>query len=199
MQSVLLPIKSVKVNPNNPRILKDEKFNKLKQSITDAPWMLDARPIVIDEDNIVLGGNMRYQALKDLGYKEIHCVQLANLTPEQKQEFIIKDNVSFGEWDWEVLANEWDLEKLEEWGLDLIGTNVDEADMGDSFSLPDGDKAPFQQITFTLADEQATEIQNAIADIKLTDEYKYMETMGNENSNGNAIYLIVQQWAEQKK
>ena len=119
MQSVLLPIKSVKVNPNNPRILKDEKFNKLKQSITDAPWMLDARPIVIDEDYIVLGGNMRYQALKDLGYKEIHCVQLANLTPEQKQEFIIKDNVSFGEWDWEVLANEWDVEKLEEWGLDL--------------------------------------------------------------------------------
>lgn len=119
MKSVLLPIKSVKVNPNNPRILKDEKFNKLKQSITDAPWMLDARPIVIDEDNIVLGGNMRYQALKDLGYKEIHCVQLANLTPEQKQEFIIKDNVSFGEWDWEVLANEWDVEKLEEWGLEL--------------------------------------------------------------------------------
>jgi hypothetical protein len=161
--------------------------------------MLDARPIVIDEANIILGGNMRYQALKDLGYKEIHCVRLANLTEEQKQEFIIKDNVSFGEWDWELLANDWDAAKLEEWGLDVIGTDINADELGDSFTLPDGDKAPFQQITFTLADEQATEIQNAIADIKATDEYKYMETMGNENSNGNAIYLIVQQWAEQKK
>ncbi len=119
MQTELLKIKDVKLNPNNPRILKDEKFSKLKDSINSAPWMLEARPIVIDEANIILGGNMRYQALKDLGYKEIHCVRLANLTEEQKQEFIIKDNVSFGEWDWELLANDWDATKLEEWGLDL--------------------------------------------------------------------------------
>ncbi len=199
MQTELLKIKEVKLNPNNPRILKDEKFTKLKDSINSAPWMLEARPIVIDEANIILGGNMRYQALKELGYKEIHCVRLVNLTEEQKQEFIIKDNVSFGEWDWELLANDWDAAKLEEWGLDVIGTDINADELGDSFTLPDGDKAPFQQITFTLADEQAIEIQNAIADIKATDEYKYMETMGNENSNGNAIYLIVQQWAEQKK
>ena len=119
MQTELLKIKEVKLNPNNPRILKDDKFTKLKDSINSAPWMLEARPIVIDEANIILGGNMRYQALKDLGYKEIHCVRLAKLTDQQKQEFIIKDNVSFGEWDWELLANDWDAAKLEEWGLDL--------------------------------------------------------------------------------
>lgn len=142
MQSILLPIKSVKVNLNNPRILKDEKFAKLKQSITDAPWMLEARPIVVDEDNIVLGGNMRYQALKELGYKEIHCVQLASLTPEQKQEFIIKDNVSFGEWDWEVLANEWDIAKLEEWGLELPVDSVEhlEAEEDDFEVVPERTK-----------------------------------------------------------
>ena len=98
-----------------------------------------------------------------------------------------------------MLANEWDNEQLIEWGLDGIGFNLDSDNYGTDFSLPDGDKAPFQQMTFTLADEQAEQIKNAIADIKQTEEYKYTETMGNENSNGNALYLIVMQWAEQKK
>jgi len=88
---------------------------------------------------------------------------------------------------------------LEEWGLDVTGWKLDPTQMGDEFTLPDGDKAPFQQMTFTLADEQAKQIKNAIADIKQTEEYKYAETMGNENSNGNALYLIVMQWAEQRK
>ena len=101
--------------------------------------------------------------------------------------------------DWEELANAWDSEKLEEWGLDLPGFDIDADDLGEEFSLPDGDKAPFQQMTFTLADEQAEQIKNAIADIKKTEEYKYTETFGNENSNGNALYLIVMQWAEQRK
>jgi hypothetical protein len=137
MQSILIPIKEVKLNPNNPRILKDDKFAKLKQSITDAPWMLEARPIVIDEANIVLGGNMRYQALKDLGYKEIHCVRLGTLTPEQKQEFVIKDNLSFGEWDWDTLANDWDAVNLEAWGLDVPTYN----EMPDYDLLDDNDEA----------------------------------------------------------
>jgi hypothetical protein len=97
------------------------------------------------------------------------------------------------------LANEWDAEELNEWGLDIGGFDANAEDYGEDFSLPDGDKAPFQQMTFTLADEQAEQIKNAIADIKATDEYKYAETMGNENSNGNALYLIVMQWAEQRK
>lgn len=196
-----MKINKIKPNPNNPRIIRDEKFAKLKKSIQDFPKMLSLRPIVVDNDFVVLGGNMRFRALQDLGYKEIPdtWVKRADeLTEAEKQEFIVKDNVGFGEWDWQELSN-WDSEKLNEWGVDVIGFDVDVNKLGEGFNLPDGDKAPFQQMTFTLADEQAEQIKNAIAEIKQTEEYKYCETMGNENSNGNALYLIVSQWAEQRK
>jgi hypothetical protein len=160
--------------------------------------MLEIRPVVVNADMIVLGGNMRLKACKEAGLKEIPIIFADDLTEEQQKEFIIKDNVGFGEWDWDMIANEWDSNQLEEWGLDLPGfDNVE--DLGENFSLPNGDKAPFQQMTFTLADEQAEQIQNALSDIKQTEEYKYAETMGNENSNGNALYLIIMQWAGQKK
>jgi hypothetical protein len=148
---------------------------------------------------IVLGGNMRLKACIEAGLKDVSIIKASELTVEQQNEFIIKDNVGFGEWNWDDLANDWDETQLIEWGLDLPVFFNDSDDLGTDFSLPDGDKAPFQQMTFTLADEQAIQIQNAIADIKLTDEYKYAETMGNENSNGNALYLIIMQWAEQRK
>ena len=194
-------IKDIKSNPNNPRIIKDEKFEKLKKSIKEFPKMMALRPMVINEDNIVLGGNMRLKALKDLGYKDLPeewIKRAEDLTDEEARRFIIADNVGFGEHDWDILANEWDSVELEDWGLDAW-QNIDDIETSDEFSLPDGDKEPFQQMTFTLADEQAEQIKNAIADIKLTEEYKYCETMGNENSNGNALYLIIMQWAEQKK
>jgi len=191
-------INEIKPNPNNPRIIKDDKFKKLVKSIQDFPQMLELRPIVIDENNIVLGGNMRLKACIEAGLTDVPVKQAKELTEEQKKEFIVKDNVGFGEWDWSDLANNWETEELEEWGLDIIGfSNVD--DLGEGFTLPDGDKSPFQQMTFTLADEQATQLKNAIEEIKSTEEYKYVETMGNENSNGNALYLIIMQWAEQKK
>jgi len=193
-----VPINTVKANPNNPRIIKDDKFAKLVKSINEFPQMLNLRPIVVNDDMVVLGGNMRLKACKEAGLKEIPIIKASELTEQQQKEFIVKDNVGFGEWDWSDLANNWDSEQLEEWGLDIPGfSNVD--DLGENFSLPDGDKAPFQQMTFTLADEQAIQIKNAIDDIKGTEEYKYAETMGNENSNGNALYLIIMQWAEQKK
>ena len=192
-------INTVKANPNNPRVIKDDKFRKLVQSIKDFPEMLEIRPIVVNQDMIVLGGNMRLKACKEAGLKEVPIIHADNLTEEQQREFIIKDNVSGGEWDWELLASEWDTELLDEWGLDLPGFDADLEEFGEDFSLPDGDKEPFQQMTFTLADEQAEQIKNAIADIKGTEEYKYCETMGNENSNGNALYLIIMQWAEQRR
>jgi hypothetical protein len=161
--------------------------------------MLELRPIVVNDDMIALGGNMRLKALEHLGIEETYIIKAKDLTDKQEQEFIIKDNVGYGEWDWDQLANEWDVEDLDEWGLDLPLDFVNADEFGENFSLADGDKAPFQQMAFTLADEQATQIKNAIADIKLSDEYKYMETMGNENSNANALYLIIMQWAEQKK
>ena len=192
-------LSEVKLNPNNPRLIKDDKFKKLVQSIKDFPEMLEIRPIVVNKDMIILGGNMRYKACKEAGLKEIPIIIADNLTEEQQREFLIKDNTSGGEWDFEMLANEWDVEQLEEWGLDVGGFDLDSDELGTEFSLPDGDKAPFQQMTFTLADEQAEQIKNAIADIKQTEEYKYCETLGNENSNGNALYLIIMQWAEQRK
>lgn len=191
-------LSEVKRNPNNPRIIKDDKFTKLVKSIKEFPKMLEIRPIVVNADMIVLGGNMRLKACKEAGLKEVPVIFAHDLTEEEQKQFIIKDNVGFGEWDWDMIANEWDAAEIQEWGFDIPGfDNVD--DLGEEFSLPEGDKAPFQQMTFTLADEQAEQIQNAIANIKQTQEYKYAETMGNENSNGNALYLIIMQWAEQKK
>ena len=191
-------ISEVKNNPNNPRLIKDDKFKKLVASINSFPEMLEKRPIVVDEDLMVLGGNMRLKASAEAGLKEVWIDIAEGWSEEQKAEFIIKDNVGFGVWDWDILANEWNSVQLEEWGMDSW-QNMDDIETSDEFSLPDGDKEPFQQQTYTLADAQAIEIKNAIADVKKTDEYKYMETFGNENSNGNALYLIISQWEEQKK
>lgn len=109
----------LKPNPDNPRIIKDYKFKKLVQSIKDFPQMLELRPIVVNEDNLVLGGNMRLKACEEAGLKEVHIIQAKDLTPEQQKEFIVKDNVGFGEWDWDILANDWNAEQLNDWGLDV--------------------------------------------------------------------------------
>lgn len=119
MQTKLVAINSIKANPNNPRIIKDDKFNKLVKSIAEFPKMLQLRPIVVDADNIVLGGNMRLKACKEAGLKEVYIIEAKDLTDAEQQQFIIKDNVGFGEWDWNVLANEWDADDLAEWGLDI--------------------------------------------------------------------------------
>lgn len=117
-----MKISEIKNNPNNPRLIKDDKFEKLKKSIEQFPQMMELRPIVIDEDGVILGGNMRFQAIKALKMKDIpdEWVKRAEeLTEEQKKEFVIKDNAGFGDWDWDSLANEWDADKLADWGLDV--------------------------------------------------------------------------------
>ena len=111
-------IKEIKSNPNNPRVLKDDKFKKLVQSLKDFPEMANVRPIVVNTEMIVLGGNMRLRAMQEAGWKKAP-VQIVDWSIEKQNEFIIKDNVGFGEWDWDVLANEWNEEELENWGLDL--------------------------------------------------------------------------------
>jgi len=119
----IVKISEVKPNPKNPRILKDDKFKKLVKSIQEFPDMLNKRPLIVftDVDNkyVVLGGNQRLRALKELKHETVPIIVADEWTEEQKNEFLIKDNVGFGEWDWDSLANEWDVEKLEEWGLDL--------------------------------------------------------------------------------
>ena len=123
-------INEVKLNPNNPRIIKDDKFAKLVKSIQELPQMLEIRPIVVNADMVVLGGNMRLKACKEAGLKEVPIIIADNLSEEQQREFLIKDNVSGGEWDFEMLANEWDVEQLEDWGLD-VPTFLEETEQKD--------------------------------------------------------------------
>ena len=112
-------IQEIKSNPNNPRLIKDHKFKQLVKSIQDFPQMLELRPIVIDENNMVLGGNMRLKACLEAGLTDVPVIHANNLSEAQKKEFIIKDNISFGEHDWDALANEWNIIELDEWGLDI--------------------------------------------------------------------------------
>lgn len=113
------PIKTIKANPNNPRLIKDERFQKLVQSIKDFPQMLELRPIVVNAAGVVLGGNMRLKACQAAGLTEVPVIAAESLTEAQEREFIIKDNVGFGEWEWDALANAWDAAELTAWGLDL--------------------------------------------------------------------------------
>jgi DNA modification methylase len=132
-------ISEVKSNPNNPRLIKDDKFAKLVKSIKEFPKMLEIRPIVVNADMIVLGGNMRLKACKEAGLKEVSIIFADELTEEEQRQFIIKDNVGFGEWDWEQLANEWDADNLQDWGLDIPDFEIKEelSAEEDDYEMPD--------------------------------------------------------------
>jgi ParB-like chromosome segregation protein Spo0J len=138
METEVVKISKIKKNPNNPRLVKDDKFKKLVQSIKDFPEMLKIRPIVVNEDMVVLGGNMRLRACKDAGLKDVPIIQASELTEKQQREFIIKDNVGFGEWDWDMIANEWDAEQLDDWGLDMpFDLGEEPAAEEDDYEMPD--------------------------------------------------------------
>lgn len=115
----LIPIDEIQINPNNPRTLSERKFNQLVSSVTDFWQMLFLRPIVLDENNIALGGNMRTLAGRKAGFTFLPCIKATNLSDQQRAEFIIKDNVPFGDWNFDDLANNWDQELLAEWGMSL--------------------------------------------------------------------------------
>ena len=139
MNIQVVKISEIKPNPNNPRVIKDDKFKKLVASIREFPKMLELRPIVVNADMVVLGGNMRLKALKELKLKEAPIIKIDDLTEEQQKEFIIKDNVGFGEWDWEQLANEWDVQDLDKWGLDVpsfVETELEAVE--DDFEVAEG-------------------------------------------------------------
>lgn len=188
MQVLTIPISRLKGNPSNPRVLRDEKFIKLKNSIEAFPDMLQKRPIVAvtDKDGkyMVLGGNMRLKACADLGMKEVPVILADHWTEEQRREFIIKDNVGFGEWDWDQLANEWDAGQLSEWGLDAPGFDVPEIEAPE---LSDAPKPEYQQMTFTLHDSQAETVKAAMDKAKAEGA---AESDVNENSNGNALAYL---------
>jgi ParB-like chromosome segregation protein Spo0J len=167
MVSKKVKLSAIKPNPNNPRLIKDDKFAKLVQSIKDFPEMLEIRPIVVNADMVILGGNMRYKALKEAGVKEVPIIVADNLTEEQQREFLIKDNVSGGEWDWEQLANEWDSEQLEEWGLEV--PNFEPEPNYDDLIGEEKNKPATMKITF----ESPEQLQKAEIDIQELLDRKY--------------------------
>lgn len=158
-------LSEIKSNPNNPRIIKDDKFHKLVKSIKEFPKMLEIRPIVVNQDMIVLGGNMRLKASKEAGLKEVFIVKADDLTEDEQKQFIIKDNVGFGEWDWDMLANEWESDLLEEWGLDVpVDNEIDDSEEGDDINIPKSLQViPKKEYIIIMADEDSDdwlELQN---------------------------------------
>lgn len=194
-----IKLSAIKVTERNPRKISDEKLKELQNSISSFTEMMEMRPLVVDEDFNLLGGNQRIEALKGLGYKDIPrqwVIQKTGLSAEQKREFIIRDNTHYGEWDWAILQEDWDIDMLGNFGLDMPGLDIDSDDFGTEFKLPNGDKNPFQQITFSLADKQAEVIQKGISQMKEAMKTNEFDNYGNLNSNGNAIYLIVKKWLD---
>lgn len=191
----------VGVKPN-PRVLRDDKYKRLLASLRedDLTGVLPLKVYGYAGEWVVIGGNMRLKALREIGgVDKVPCIIIPDAaTPEVLNKIVIIDNSTYGDWDWDMLANEWNADELQDWGLD-VPDDVNADQFGEEFQLPDGDKQPFQQITFSLADAQAEMIKQAIEDAKGLEEYKHQDTFGNTNSNGNAIAIIVQQWVDARK
>jgi ParB-like chromosome segregation protein Spo0J len=176
-------IKKVKIteviaNPNNPRLIKDEKFKKLVKSIQDFPDMLNVRPIVVNKDMVVLGGNMRLKAIKEAGHTEV-AVEIVDWTEDQQKEFIVKDNVGYGEWDWDDLANNWDAQELSEWGLDIPNFNIEGfTDKNKELSLDDVSDSMTINLKFT--EDEYYIVKDQLLKIASTPEQAIWKLLGND-------------------
>jgi hypothetical protein len=212
METTRLPLAKVKQNtgqisglPSNPRQWTQTDIDRIAKSLQETPELFEARPLIVykqGEEYIILGGNLRYEGAKKNKMKDVPVHILADdLSIDKLREIVIKDNGSFGEWDVDMLANEWDDLPLKEWGVDAAWDvqEINPESLSDEFSLPSGDKEPFQQMAFTFADAQVEEIKQAIEEAKGLEGYKSMITYGNSNSNGNALAYIVEQWIESRK
>ena len=166
MKTEKIAINKIKLNPNNPRLIKDDKFAKLVQSIKDFPEMLEIRPIVVNDDMIILGGNMRFKACKEAGLKEVSIIKVSGLSAEKQREFLIKDNVSGGEWDWQLL-NDWDSLELESWGLDV--SKFEQEPTLEELIGEEKNKPATMKITF----ESPEQLQKAEIDIQELLDRKY--------------------------
>jgi hypothetical protein len=195
----LVKITQVRPNENNPRFIKDHKFKKLVTSIKEFPEMLKLRPIVVNSDMVVLGGNMRLKACKEAGLKEVWILKAEELTEAQQREFIVKDNVGFGEWDWDILANEWDVDLLEDWGLDLpIDDKIDKMEEDDEIELPQSVQLePPKEYILIMAEPNSVDWE----ELKETLKLKMVRRGGYKKGSGfDAVSLErVLYWDEFKK
>jgi ParB-like chromosome segregation protein Spo0J len=180
-----MKLKDIKPNPNNPRVLRDDKFQKLKQSITEFPKMLSLRPMVIDENNVVLGGNMRLRALQELGFTDVEeawVKRSSDLTEEEKKRFIIADNVAFGEWDWDTLANDWEVVDLEAWGLDIPQFDergeIDYSDKNQEIDVEDLEG--LMAINLKYTEEDYWKVKEQLSKIAQTPEQAVWKLLRNE-------------------
>ena len=164
-----IKINKLVANEKNPRIIKDSKFKKLVESIKEFPEMLKLRPIVVDEDMVILGGNMRYKASIEAGLKEVPVKIAKGLTQEQKNQFIIKDNVGFGDWDWAMIANEWNTIKITEWGLDVWENQDDRNDMPE---FDNKDLTPKRQLIISFRNEDDIKTFANLIKQNITDKTK---------------------------
>ena len=178
-------LKDIKPNPDNPRVLRDDKFQKLKQSITEFPKMMSLRPMVVDSDGIILGGNIRYRALQDLGFKEIPndwVKRAEELTEDEKRRFIIADNVGFGDWDWDALANDWDVVDLEAWGLEIPGFDergeIDYSDKNKEIDVEDLEG--LMTINLKYTEEDYWNVKEQLSKIAQTPEQAVWKLLRNE-------------------
>ena len=172
-------INEIKPNPNNPRIIKDHKFKQLVKSIQDFPQMLELRPIVIDENNMVLGGNMRLKACIEAGITDVPVIHANNLSEEKKKEFIVKDNVGYGEWDWDDLANNWDVEELTQWGLDIPNFDTEGfSDKNKELSLDDVTDS--MTITLKYTEDEYHIVKDALLKLASTPEQAIWKLLGND-------------------
>jgi hypothetical protein len=199
MEIKTVKLSEVKSNPNNPRIIKDDKFGKLVKSIKEFPKMLEIRPIVVNADMIVLGGNMRLKACKEAGLKEVPVIFAHDLTEEEQKQFIIKDNVGFGEWDWDMIANEWDADQIEEWGLDLpFDAKIDDMEDGETLDFEQSVQLiPPKEYILIMADPNSEDWE----DLKNLLKLKMVRRGGyKEGSNFDAISLErVLNWSDFKE
>lgn len=185
MQSEIIDINKIKKNPDNPRLIKDSQYQTLIRSIKEFPEMLKLRPLVLDESNTILGGNMRYEACRELGIKEIPVIYAKGLTDKQKKEFIIKDNLSYGEWDYAMLANDWDYHELDTWGLTLP-----------NFDIPNEDELLHnEEVDKILEDSNNETRKSLLIEFNLEDYEKaknIIENIRNKNPyiGGEILYLL---------
>ena len=174
-----VPANACQVNPENPRLIKDERFLKLVQSLKSFPEMATVRPIICNSDMVILGGNMRYRAMIEAGWKEVP-VEVVDWPEEKQQEFVIKDNVGFGEWEWGALANEWDAEKLEEWGLEVpdFKAPVDYSDKNEEIDIDGLDAQMTIKLNYT--EEEYWKVKEQLSQIAATPEQAVWKVLGNE-------------------
>lgn len=202
-QVQMLPMSAVEINagqleglPANPREIRDEKFEKLKANIKKYPELLEYRSLMVypmpNGKHIIIGGNMRYRAMQELGYTEVPCVIIPAETPvERLGAYTILDNNGFGKWDWDLLANEWSDWNMEDLGLDWDGLNVSPEEFGEEFALPSGEKSKIGTMTFCVTERQRELVNLAVQAAQYSKEYDDSE---NKNGNGSGLELIARQW-----